>query len=236
MNQKPLFLAVTLAALLVIGGAFCFMSQRPVAVNQPVVTDPVVETPVQTEPEVPSVSDWKPQQQVAKTFSPVVGENGWVWFPVPELGIEIKVKKDIAEELVYQVKKWDPEKDILSAEFTTKKLSEIERRLYGKSDKVGTRNVCTIGTFTRYNMPEKDYMAMQEETYGEGNVTPVSTDGYFVEYSSPQSPCGSDQGSQDGQYENSLMGVGSWWGGSKSEYTETQNYAGYLKKAIRKTK
>lgn len=59
MNQKPLFLAVALAALLVIGGAFCFISRRPVAVNQPAVIDPVVETPTQTEPENPvDTSDW----------------------------------------------------------------------------------------------------------------------------------------------------------------------------------
>lgn len=60
MNQKPLFLAVALTALLVIGGAFWMMQKRQVAVNQPAVTDPVVETPVQTEPENPiDTSDWK---------------------------------------------------------------------------------------------------------------------------------------------------------------------------------
>ncbi|MFZ1627088.1 MAG: hypothetical protein WAT81_04765 [Candidatus Moraniibacteriota bacterium] len=49
MNQKPLFLAVTLAALLVIGGAFWMMQKRQVAVNQPVVADPVAEPYVQSE-------------------------------------------------------------------------------------------------------------------------------------------------------------------------------------------
>lgn len=43
MNQKPLFLAVALIALVVIGGAFWVMQKRQVAVNQPVMTDPVVE-------------------------------------------------------------------------------------------------------------------------------------------------------------------------------------------------
>lgn len=61
MNQKPLFLAVALAALLVIGGAFWVMQKRQMAMNQaPVVIDPVVETPVQTEPESSvDTSDWK---------------------------------------------------------------------------------------------------------------------------------------------------------------------------------
>lgn len=60
MNQKPLFLTVTLTALLVIGGVFWTMQKRQVAVNQPVVTDPVIETLVQIEPENPvDTSDWK---------------------------------------------------------------------------------------------------------------------------------------------------------------------------------
>lgn len=60
MNQKPLFLVVTLTALLVIGGAFWMMQKRKVAINQPVVTDPVVEIPYRTGTENPSdTSDWK---------------------------------------------------------------------------------------------------------------------------------------------------------------------------------
>lgn len=54
MNQKPLFLTVAALALLVIGGVFCFMSWRPVAVNQPVMT------PAQTDSENSvDTSDWK---------------------------------------------------------------------------------------------------------------------------------------------------------------------------------
>lgn len=63
MNQKPLFLAVALITLIVIGGAFCFMSRRPAAVTQPVATNPVVETPVQTEAEnLVDTVDWKTYQ------------------------------------------------------------------------------------------------------------------------------------------------------------------------------
>ncbi|MFA9261995.1 MAG: hypothetical protein ACEQSB_01360 [Undibacterium sp.] len=50
MNQKPLFLAVTFLALLVIGGAFWTMQKRQIATNQSVTTEPAVETSVQAEP------------------------------------------------------------------------------------------------------------------------------------------------------------------------------------------
>lgn len=60
MNQKPILLAIVFAALLVIGGVFWVMQKHPVAVNQLVATDPVAETPVQTESENPiDTSDWK---------------------------------------------------------------------------------------------------------------------------------------------------------------------------------
>ena len=60
MNQKTLFLAASLIALLAIGGAFWMMQKRQMALNQRVATDPVVETAVQTEAENPTdTSDWK---------------------------------------------------------------------------------------------------------------------------------------------------------------------------------
>jgi hypothetical protein len=84
MNQKPLFLAVTATALLVIGGVFCFLSLRPVVVSQPAVTDPVVETPVQAEPETPKfvtdvdpdVSHWQTKET---EFFTIKFPKEWYW-------------------------------------------------------------------------------------------------------------------------------------------------------------
>ena len=61
MSHKPLFLATALIVLLVIAGAFCWMSRRQqVVVDQPVVTDPVGEASAQVEPETSvDTSDWK---------------------------------------------------------------------------------------------------------------------------------------------------------------------------------
>jgi hypothetical protein len=61
MTHKPFFLTVALVSLLALAGVFYWMSQkRQVAVDQPVVTDPVGETPVQTEPTTAiDTSDWK---------------------------------------------------------------------------------------------------------------------------------------------------------------------------------
>lgn len=62
MNQKPLFLAVAFLVLLVVGGAFWCVQKQQMAVNQPVVTGPIVGAPtlVQAEPETPiDTSDWK---------------------------------------------------------------------------------------------------------------------------------------------------------------------------------
>ncbi len=60
MNQKPVFLTITLTALLATSGAFWLMQKRHAVTNQPVTIDPVVESPVQTEPQTPiDTSDWK---------------------------------------------------------------------------------------------------------------------------------------------------------------------------------
>ncbi len=60
MNQKSLFLAVALTALLVIGGVFWLMQKHPGTVNQPVVTEPTVDVSIQAETEDPiDTSDWK---------------------------------------------------------------------------------------------------------------------------------------------------------------------------------
>lgn len=84
MNQKPLFLAVALTALLVIGGVFWMMKKRPVATNQPVTTEPVVQTPVQTESEAlnfvtdvdPDVRHW--QTKETESFA-IKFPKEWYW-------------------------------------------------------------------------------------------------------------------------------------------------------------
>ena len=99
MNQKPLFLTVALIALLVIAGAFwCIQNRPPMAVNQPVVTEPVVEAPVQVEPQAePGVNpDTYPQHIEA------IPENtDEVWYNIPELSIRMRLNKEFAEDLVY---------------------------------------------------------------------------------------------------------------------------------------
>lgn len=169
----------------------------------------------------------------SKGFEVVQDEPDYVWFPVPELGIEIKVRKDVANELLYKVIEGQSEKDIQSAEFTTKKLTEIgEKNGIVMLNQNGRYN-CTLGVFTRYNMPEKEYIAMQEEMYGEGNVTPIDIGGYFINYASPQSGCISEA-SPDTEYEQRV--ITSWWGRPTSEYTETQDFYYHLQKAVRKIK
>lgn len=60
MNQKSLILTTSLIALLVVAGAFWCIQKRQAVVNQPVVTEPVAETPVETESEtVIDTSDWQ---------------------------------------------------------------------------------------------------------------------------------------------------------------------------------
>jgi hypothetical protein len=72
MNKRFFILIAILIALLLIAGAlWCKQYRQPIAVNQPVVTDPVVETPVQVEPENPiDTSDWKTyrNQQISIQF------------------------------------------------------------------------------------------------------------------------------------------------------------------------
>ncbi|MGB3072842.1 MAG: hypothetical protein WBB68_01120 [Candidatus Moraniibacteriota bacterium] len=101
MNHKPLFLATALIALLVIAGAFwCIQNRPPMAVNQPVVTNPVVETPVQVEPQAePGVNpDTYPQH-----IETIPGNADEVWYNIPELGIRMKLNREFAEDLVYRV-------------------------------------------------------------------------------------------------------------------------------------
>lgn len=125
MNHKPLFLVTVLIALLVISGVFWRIQNRPpMAVNQPVVTDPVVETPVQVEPQVePGVSpDTYPQHIEA-----IPGNTDEVWYNIPELGIRMKLNREFAEDLVYgfEAAKGLSEKDGGRVYFSSKAVSNI---------------------------------------------------------------------------------------------------------------
>lgn len=108
MNQKPLFLAITLVALLVIGGAFCFMSRRPVAVSQPVVTDPVVETPTQ------NVTEKYPQH-----IEDIPGNTDEVWYSIPEFGVRMRLSRVFADDLVYTYSKSNENITKSQQKFTT---------------------------------------------------------------------------------------------------------------------
>lgn len=163
MDKKYLKLLILVAAILTAVVVFLVVQKGQ---NKPVTKD------------VPS-----------QKLEAVQDEPDYVWFPVSELGIEIKVKKDIASELLYKVVNAQSEKDVLSAEFTTKKLIEIGEKNGVVVQNQSGRYNCTLGIFTRYNMPEKEYTAMQEEIYGKGSVAPTSVDGYFVQYATPQASC-----------------------------------------------
>ena len=119
MNQKPLFLAVATLSLLVIGGVFWMMSKWQAAVNQPVVTDSVVETSVQRDQE----QDFSSQHITA-----ISGSNQ-VWYEIPEMGIKLLLSKEVAEELVY---KYSPKKDagifveVKGSESDLKKVKDVE--------------------------------------------------------------------------------------------------------------
>ena len=56
MNQKTLFLTVSLIALLAISGIFWSMQKRQMASNKPVTIDPVAETPVQKQEQIKQLS------------------------------------------------------------------------------------------------------------------------------------------------------------------------------------
>jgi hypothetical protein len=71
MNQKPLFLAAVLVALIVIAGAFWYLKPFPTVVNQP---DVVTESPIPTLPRIEpenliDTADWKTYRNDRLKFS-----------------------------------------------------------------------------------------------------------------------------------------------------------------------
>jgi len=92
MNQKSLFLAVALTALLVIGGVFWIIQQRPMAVKQPVVQTPAREelTPAKTD-EVETVKDLIDGEY---TFTPI-DTSDWKTYRNDEFRYQLRFPRSI---------------------------------------------------------------------------------------------------------------------------------------------
>lgn len=141
MNQKSLFLAVTLIALLAIGGVFHFMSYRPVAVSQqPVVADPVVEVPAQTEPGTSiDTSDWKMYRNEKYGFEYGLPNGGRIEFmgpPEPSIqGVSIfHVYSGIAEEGTIILSVYDRQRQSLDERASMAVFSEdYEEKTIGET-------------------------------------------------------------------------------------------------------
>lgn len=184
------------------------------------------------EAKIPMIEPSQRNQVSTKSFQPVSGEDDKVWFPVPELGIEIKVNKDIAPELVYKASKadWEPEYakyDIMSAWFTTKGLIDIANKRFGKSIEEDGRFMCHIGIFTRYNVMQKEIEKLSDFSYIQPSVANI--DGYFVFFGSSQASCSGEK--EDLEYEQQ---VNSWWGRPSSEYSETFGVKENLQESVKK--
>lgn len=210
MKKTNLILFAVLALVIALGGFFWFRQGKE-------ARSPVFE---------PSL-----QQVSTKAFEPVAGEEGWVWFPVPELGIEIKVKADIAPELVYKASKLSAEHDIVSTRFTTKKLNDIATKNGLNVYDNDGGYTCAIGIFTRYNVARKDLEKLSDYGYIQPSVADV--DGYFVFYGSPQASCtyGSDDkkyNASDREYEQYV--VSNWWESNFENLKES------LQQSVRKLK
>ena len=92
MQQKPLFLTIILITLLaVIAGAFWCLQNRPGAMNQPIVTEPVAQAPIQAETE-----------KYPQHIETIPGNADEVWYNIPEMGIQMRMTKDLANDLVYE--------------------------------------------------------------------------------------------------------------------------------------
>ncbi|MGB3072831.1 MAG: hypothetical protein WBP40_01425 [Candidatus Moraniibacteriota bacterium] len=92
MHQKPLFLTIILITLLaVIAGAFWCLQNRPGAMNQPIVTEPVAQAPIQAETE-----------KYPQHIETIPGNADEVWYNIPEMGIQMRMTKDLANDLVYE--------------------------------------------------------------------------------------------------------------------------------------
>ena len=116
MNHKPLFLATALIVLLALAGAFWCLQNRPGAMDQPVVTEPVAQAPIQAETE-----------KYPQHIEVIPGNTDEVWYNIPELGIRMKLNKEFAEDLVYVYdRRKDDEGEVWDEiGFSTKALAAI---------------------------------------------------------------------------------------------------------------
>ncbi|QQR78072.1 MAG: hypothetical protein IPJ68_03185 [Candidatus Moraniibacteriota bacterium] len=97
MHQKPLFLTIILITLLaVIAGAFWCLQNRPGAMNQPIVSEPVAQAPIQAETE-----------KYPQHIETIPGNADEVWYNIPEMGIRMKLNREFAEDLIYIYSKSD---------------------------------------------------------------------------------------------------------------------------------
>lgn len=125
-----------------------------------------------------------------KEFTAVEGEESMVWFPVPELGIEIKVNKYIAPELVYKAQSiegdwWN------SVVFLTHRIVKMAKK-NGFSPDSQEPFGCRIGTFYSIVIGKDDKKVLD---HYRGRIKDDNLDnlpqvgGYYIDYDSPQFAC-----------------------------------------------
>lgn len=205
MNKKNI-IVITIVAILAISllvvGAFLFEKKKT--------------TSVTVEPK--------------KEFASVEGEEGMVWYPVPELGIEIKVNKDIAPELVYKAQSvegdwWN------SAVFSTQKLIKMAEK-NGFSPDSQEPFGCRIGTFSSIVMGRDDQKILDhyQGRIKDDNLNNLpQVGGYYIDYNSPQFACSygaNGYDASDQKYEDFINT--NWW---KKEGTDMKEL---LQKAVRR--
>jgi hypothetical protein len=172
MNQKSLFLTTILIALLVIAGAFWFMKQRQAAMNQPpiIITEPVVEAPVQTEPE-----------KYPQHIETIPGNTDEVWYNIPELGIRMKLNKEFAEDLVYKfVREKNDDSEWDAVNFSTKSIVNVDSKCSPESGVLGSL------TKTRGNASE---LAKTDVYFSSRFDGIVQLNEFYYLWIGPQSPC-----------------------------------------------
>ncbi len=178
MNHKPLFLTVTLIALLAIAGVFWYRQQRQVSVKTPSVAEPVTQMPVQTEP----VTD---PSQYPQHIEAIPGNTDEVWYNIPELGIRMKLNKEFAEDLVYSVssiKQTYAENEVYDvAYFSTRSMMNIDTFCApekGSPDGAVSRNRGIARDVTKDN----DYIISRLDTI-------IQIGNFYYMYSKPQATC-----------------------------------------------
>ncbi|MFZ1735356.1 MAG: hypothetical protein IPJ67_02480 [Candidatus Moraniibacteriota bacterium] len=133
---------------------------------------------------------------------PVV-EQEQVWYPIPELGIEIQLPKDIADDLVYKYKE-SPVTELVDGKevpikgairkstlFSTKTLIGLDKENCSQEEFPG-------GIVTRMEGKQSDLE--YKDSYANETVAVIRFDSFFVYYESSQSPCAFDQRVYDATY------------------------------------